>query len=124
MARCVTPTRAENHTLASALVNRAIADEPDVSAEFAAILFEHGAEVCRTGFLFAFPDETQIGLERNVCGLQCIKRGKLREDRGLVVGRRARVDARLAIHHFGYRREWRFGFPLLGRDRLTVVVRV
>ncbi len=116
--------RAEDHALASALVNRAIADEPDVSAEFAAILLEHGAEVCRTRFLFAFPDETQIGLERNVRGLQCVERGKLREDGGLVVGRGARVDARLAIDHFRHRRKGRFGFPFLGSDGLTVVVRV
>ena len=102
---------AEDHALASALVNRAIADEPDVSAEFAAILLEHGAEVCRTGFLFAFPDETQIGLERNVRGLQCVKRGKLREDRGFVVGRRAGIDARLAVDHFRHRRKGRFAFP-------------
>jgi hypothetical protein len=34
-------TRAEDHTLASALVNRAIADEPDVSAE----LLPYPAEV-------------------------------------------------------------------------------
>ena len=116
--------RAEDHALASALVDRAIADEPDVSAEFVAILLEHGAEVCRTRFLFAFPDETQIGLERNVGGLQCVERGELREDGSFVVGGRARVDARLAIDHFRHRREGRFGFPFLGSDGLSVVMRV
>src|SRR5271157_3027119 len=115
---------AENHALASALVNRAIADEPDISAEFATILFEHGTEVCRTSFLFAFPDETQIGLEGNVRGLQYVKSSKLREDGGLVIGRGARIDARLAVHHFRHGSERRPSFPLLWSDRLAIVVRI
>jgi hypothetical protein len=47
---------AEDHALAHALVNRAIADEPDIPSEFIVIFLKHGAEVCRTGFLFALPD--------------------------------------------------------------------
>ena len=91
--------RAKDHALASALVHRAIADEPDVSAKFVAILLQHSAEVGRTRFLFALPHETQVGLDRNVRGLQGVERRQLRQDRGLVVGCRARVDARLAVDH-------------------------
>jgi len=56
-------------------MEREATDEPNVSAEFIAVFFEHGAEECRTGLLFDLPHETQIGFEQKVRGLQwCLGR--------------------------------------------------
>ena len=76
------------------------------------------------GFFFAFPDEADVGLERDVCGLESAEGGELGEDGGFVVAGSAGVDAGFAVDLFDDGSEGLAGVPLGWGDGLAVVVGV
>jgi hypothetical protein len=76
------------------------------------------------GFFFALPDEADIGLERNVRGLEGAEGSELGEDGGFVVAGSAGVDAGFAVDLFDDGGEGLAGVPLGWGDGLAVVVSV
>jgi hypothetical protein len=76
------------------------------------------------GFFFALPDEADVGLERNVRGLEGAEGGELGEDGGFVVTGSAGVDAGFAVDLFDDGGEGLAGVPLGGCDGLAVIVGV
>src|SRR5271170_4183754 len=76
------------------------------------------------GLFFALPDEADVGLERDVRGLEGCKGGELSEDGGFVVAGSAGVDAGFAVDLFDDGSEGLAGVPLGGSDGLAVVVGV
>src|SRR4051794_5323344 len=70
-------TRTEYHGLAPALIDGPVTDEPDISVNEIAMLAKDGLQMRRAGFFFAFPDKTNIRLERNLCCAQGVEGGEL-----------------------------------------------
>lgn len=100
-------TRAEDNRLGAALIDRAIADQPHIAVDEVAMLIEDLFEMRGSGFLFPFPDETDVGAERNVRSAEGIEGGELGEDGGLIIAGRASIDSLLAIDGAEYRRQGR-----------------
>lgn len=115
---------AEDDGLQAALVDGAIADEEDVSVDEAGIGGEDLLEVGRAGFFFTFPDEADVGVERDVGGTEGVEGGELGEDGGLVITGGAGVDALLAVDLAQGWGEGRGDVPLGGGDGLAVVMGV
>ena len=113
---------AEDEGLAAGLVDGAIADQPDVATDKVAVGHEDLFEVGGASFFFAFPHEADVGLERNVSGLESAEGGELGEDGGFVVAGSAGVDARFAVDLFDDGGEGLAGVPLGWGDGLAVVV--
>ena len=116
--------RAEDDGLRAGLVDWAVADKPDVAADEGRVGVKDLLEVGRACFFFAFPDETDIGVEGDVGGAEGVDGGELREDGGLVVSGGAGVDAGFAVVGAEGGREGRGDVPLGGSDGLAVVVGV
>ena len=88
--------RAEDDGLRAGLVDGAIADEEDVAVDGVGVGLENLFEVWGAGFLFSFPNETDVGVEGEMGGAEGIEGGELGEDGGFVVTGGAGVDAGLA----------------------------
>src|SRR5205823_736589 len=117
-------TRAKDHRLPAALIHRSIADQPDVSGDQVAVGFKDLAQMGRAGLLLTLPDKTNVGMQRDLRRPQCIERGKLRDDRRLIVRGRTRVEPLLAVYSAQHRSEWRAALPFRWGHRLAVVVRI
>jgi hypothetical protein len=122
-------------------VDRAVAEEPDVGAQEVGVAREHLAQVRRTGFLLALEEQLEVHRQRHACGAERVDRPQHRDDRRLVVARGARIDPGFAAHGPGDGREGNLAAavgkgtvaqhglpwgcrPILGSNRLTIVVRV
>ena len=55
-------TRAEDYGLLSALIDRAVANKPDVSVDQFAVGFENLLEMRRSSLFLTFPDEADVGM--------------------------------------------------------------
>src|SRR5580692_7343284 len=89
-----------------------------------AVGYEDLFEVGRARFFFSLPHEADVGLERDVRGLEGAECGELGEDGGLVVAGAASVDPGLAINLLDDWGEGLAGVPFGGCDGLAVVVGV
>src|SRR6185369_3315612 len=86
------PARAEDDLLPAALMNRPVADQPDVASQQVFVRIQNLPEVLRAGLLLTLEDELQARVERLARGSDGIEGRHDGEDRRLVVGCRTRVD--------------------------------
>src|ERR1700739_3258252 len=114
---------AKDDRLLSALIDRAVADQPNISVHQVAIGFENLFEMGRASLLFSLPDETDVGPQRNAGSLQRIQGSELGKDRRFVVARGARKAAGLTLKIVDVRLEGR-NCPLGRRDGLSIVMRI
>src|ERR1043165_9725462 len=133
---------AEHDLLLARLVYWTIADDPRVCGEQFAIRLDDLAEMGRTGFLFAFEKELDVGSQRDVFRFESSEGVENRHHTGFVVGSGTRVDAPLGIERCAFRwcgydravcfqrcrtKHWLprlCAGPLFGIGRLAVVMRV
>ena len=113
--------RPENHRLPATLVYWSVAHHPNVAPHKVAVCREDFFEMRRAGFFLSFPDEPDVGAQRDMRGIQCVERDQLRVDSGLVIAGRPCEDALLARYILQHGSERRC-LPFRGRDRLSIVV--
>ena len=86
---------AERHARQAPRVDRAVAEDPEVRAEQAAVRRERARKVRRARLLLALEEELEVRGERDLRRIERVEGREHGDDRALVVARRARIDARL-----------------------------
>jgi hypothetical protein len=134
------PPRPEEHRLPPALVDRAVAEEPEVRGESVPVAPQDVRQMRRTRFLLPFEEELHVDGRRTARGSETVERRRQAHDRRLVIRRRPCVEEVFPIDGRSERRPRdvfsaapgrrvandglpRFSGPTRGIDRLTVVVR-
>src|SRR4051812_1377043 len=84
-------TNAIEDLLATRLMHRPVAEEPEVCPEQFRVLLEQRTKVRRSRLLFTIEKELEIDRRLHVRRAQCIERAEHFYDRGLVVARRTAV---------------------------------
>ena len=91
------PARPEVDLHAACLVNGPVEEEPEVALQATGVRLEEPREVGRARFLLAFQEELQVDRKRERLRAHRVQGGKQRDDRRLVVARRAGVDPPLRL---------------------------
>ncbi len=99
---------AEHDLLAPRLVHRSIAEEPGVGPKEGGVLLEDGSEVSGARFLLALEEQLEVHRRPDARGLERVDGREHRDDRRLVVARRAAVEAPFALHRPGAAGRHRF----------------
>ena len=128
------PTDAEDDLWHPGLVDRAVADQPEVRTELRPVFGEVVGELRASHLLLPFEEEDEVHGRRDPGTFEGVHCGQSGLDRCLVIGRGSPVDAPLGVEripavraqHFAVngddRRLERRRAPLLGIDGLAVVV--
>ncbi len=85
--------RAEREPRQAARVDRAVAEDPEVGGETLAMRRERACEVRRARLFLALEEELEVRGQRDLRGIERVEGREHRDDRALVVARRARIDA-------------------------------